>query len=337
MVYLGTVNDQVIADAPRSGWRRKLPIVIVLVSILALFFIPQWGGQKTRMERWLQDFTHFPLFATITAFLIALWRHHGPVLEKALGVALAALVLIVGVEVIQPVVGRSASIADVIIGLAGASTSVMVYLSLKARSLSGRRWLVACTGLLSCAAMVPLMIITADWYRAVKEFPIIDSFEQKMDLGRWLTHCCEIDYVQENATDGSSSLKLTVTGTDRDPPSIFLDDGVADWRGFSRLSVDVYVPGTENRVIWFRADDKVFPKYHDRSQMSFEVRPGWNTIWVDLHVFRQTPSGRLLDLGHITTFGFFLEDARIGDSIYFDRLYLSGSTRTVTRRRAAQL
>ncbi len=315
-------------EALKPTFRKRLPLIVAAVTLVGLFFVPGWGGYQMRLKSWTQDFAHFPLFAAITAFMFLLWHGHrtGP-LKKALTVAGIGLGLALAIELIQPLVGRGAALSDFLLGAAGTLAVVTVYLSSKSRSLHGRRWLAACAGLLAAAAIVPFMVIAADWYRAQREFPIVDSFEQPKELGRWYPEGFAVEHVKEHATDGEYALRLEVLPESGEYPSIFLADGRMDWSAYARLSLDVFLEGDKSETLWLRADDKPFPRFPDRAQMPLEIKPGKNTIWVDLDVFTMTSSGRKLDSSRIITFGLFLERPAQGDRLYVDRMYLSGRRR----------
>ena len=110
-------------------------------------------------------------------------------------------------------------------------------------------------------------------------------------------------------------------------PSIFLSDGTMDWRGYRRLALDVFLKGEESRVLWVRADDSEYPSYPDRAQTAIELKPGENTIWIDLSVFSRKPNGKILDLSRIVTVGVFLENPSPGDTIFVDKFALAARPR----------
>ena len=177
--------------------RKRLPLFVAAVVLIGLFFVPSWGGHQMRLRAWCQDFAHFPLFAAITSLMLILWHGRINPLRRAITVAAVGIVLAMAIELIQPYFGRSCALSDFLLGSAGTFAVVTVYLSSKSVSLHGRRWLAAVAGLFMAAAIVPLMVIAADWQRARREFPVVDSFEQSTDLGRWLPEGFVMTHVKE--------------------------------------------------------------------------------------------------------------------------------------------
>jgi hypothetical protein len=210
------------------------------------------------------------------------------------------------------------------LGLAGSLAVVAVYLAGQSASFHLRHSLRTCAIVLICVSAAPLAIVLADRYASSRDFPLLDSFEGPAEIDRWQAEGCRIDATPRHATHGLSALRLQVDNAGARYPSVFRSDLPMDWRGFQRFAVDIFLDGHESRTVWLRADDRENPPYEDRAQMPIELKPGRNTLWVDLAVFSRTPGGRVLDLGHIVTVGVFVDGGRAGDTLYIDRMVLSG-------------
>ncbi len=303
--------------------RRRLPAYVMLTAVLSLFFVPGWGGHGGRFAQYTHDLAHFPAMATIAAGLLSVIRRGRSALLKAGLVVCSAFGIALLVEIFQPYFGRTAALNDWLLGAAGAFAAACVYLAFKADSQHHRKLFVGLAGVALMACLTPLLLMAADWYAGIRAFPVLDSFERPVELGRWKAEGCTIRQSREHVTMGKYSLQLEVTDPPDDYPSIFFDDGPIDWTGYGRFAVDVYLGGQQSRMLWIRADDMVNPPYNERAQMSVELKPGMNTIWVDLDAFAKLPSGRRLDVRHIETFGLFLDHPKAGDTIYVDRMVLS--------------
>lgn len=317
-----------IAPSEPVHWARKVaakwPALVLAATLLSLFFVPGWGRAAGRIASYSRDLAHFPLFALIAAALLYIWPHHRTAVAKAGVVSGAAVSLALLIEIFQPLAGRSAALGDILLGSAGTFSVVAVYLGLRSASDRARRWLVATAVLLLVASVLPMLLIMADRWTARRSFPLIDSFERQAEIGRWAAEGCALAQVEEHATLGRFAMRMEVVPSDERYPSVFMADGDMDWRGFKRLTFDVYLEGEGSRVLWVRADDRDNPPYHERSQVAVEIKPGANRIAIDVPAFARTPGGGLLDLGRIVTFGIFLDGARVGDVLYVDHIKLSG-------------
>lgn len=313
-----------VTERPSSAAVSRLRLAFFLAVTISLFFIPgmKFTSFGNRLDSYSQDFCHFPLFAAISAALLA-WRPRGGNhITKAGIVTLIAVCLAATIEVIQPIVGRTAAWDDLMLGAAGCVSTMAVYVGLRSASATLKRCLSFVATVLFLVAILPLVLIVADRYQASRMFPVVDSFERITELGRWLPEGCTVAQVREHATHGSYSLKMTVD-SGASYPSIFLSDGAMDWRGFKRFAVDVYLKGESSRVLWVRADDGPYPRYEDRAQTTVELKPGENTIWIDLSAFAQKPNGKTLNLSNILTVGLFLDHPQPGDTIFVDKMVLS--------------
>ena len=298
--------------------RLRWPILLAAATLLAMFFVPTGGSEGGRIVAVSRDFMHFPLFAILAAILLNFWPRHHTAVAKAGVVAGAAVVLALLIEVIQPLAGRSAAWLDVALGTAGSFAVAAVYLGLRSASGRAKRWLCATAGLLFLASCAPLAIVAVDRIFALRQFPLIDSFERPAEVSRWIAEGCRLSQTPDHATHGRYALKLEVTGDGGAYPGAYLADGVLDWRGYNRLSLDVFYEGDAARVLWIRMDDRPFPTYAERVQVPVDLQPGANQISIDLEAFARTPGGRPLDLSRVQTLWLFLDHPRPGEVLYLD-------------------
>jgi hypothetical protein len=316
--------DETLTERPTANVIGRLRIAFFVAVVLSLFFIPglkltEFGN---RLDSYGQNFCHFPLFAAISAALLAWWPRKGCHVTRAGVVTALAVGLAAVVEIVQPYVGRTAAWEDLLLGAAGCVSVVAVYVGVRSASATLKRFLGTIATVLFLIALLPLVLIVADRYRAAKAFPLVDSFERVTELGRWVPEGCTVAQVREHATHGEYSLEM-VALPGASYPSIFLSDGLMDWRGYRRLALDVYLKGEHSRMLWVRADDSKYPQYPDRAQTAIELKPGQNTIWIDLSVFSKKPNGKNLDLSRIVTVGVFLDKPSPGDTIFVDRMALA--------------
>jgi len=313
--------------SPRDIARRILarwPALIGAATLIALFFIPGLGKSTGRIASYGKDFMHFPLFAVVAAILLYIWPRHRGAIAKCAVVAGVAVSLALLIEIVQPFAGRTAAFDDVLLGTAGSFAVVAVYLGLRSASDRARRWLVATALLLLLASALPLLALFLDRVTAQRLFPLIDSFERPVDLGRWTAEGGQLEQVPEHATHGRLALRLTVDDSGERYPGVVLADGAMDWSAHRRMAFDVFLAAPGSPRIWVRLDDRPHAPVRDRAQTEMEIKPGGNRVVLDLDAFARTPDGRRLDLDRIEAVGIFLDSALPGDVVYLDHMTVSG-------------
>lgn len=309
----------------RAIVKTRWPLLLLFVTVLSFFFVPAWGGMSTRLIAYSKDWAHFPLFAALAALLLYLWpRRKLSAWVKASRVAGAAFVLAVSVEIIQPLVGRSATVTDALIGAAGSLAAVSVYMGLRVATPLARRRLVMAAILLLVAATAPLFLMLADRFSAWRAFPLLDSFERPVESSRWRADGFVLERVEEHATEGRYALRLSVPQQPDQLPGSFLNDGLMDWSGYRQLNLDVFLEGDAARIMLIRLQDRVQSSASERALLSVELKPGPNRVAVDLAAYAITSDLRPLNLQKMASIGLFLQGARAGDALYLDQLRLSG-------------
>jgi len=289
------------------------------VVLLSLLLVPDIRRPDSRLLAAAEDLLHFPLFLAVTLLVLrsgVALRAAGP---RNVRVVAALALTAACVEIVQPVLGRTGQWTDALIGVLG----VLAAWALRASVGGGRR--TVCLGaafLCAVAACAPAAGVALDRARARREFPVLASFEHALELGRWEAAGCTLRRVASGEGRSGRSLEVLVSG-DEPYPGIFLKEMPAGWAGYSRVCCRVDSTSEGGVVLWLRADDRQSAPYSDRFQQAFRLKPGLQRLCVDLADLC-TPEGRRLDLGHIRTLGFFLEDARAGDILSLDDVVLEG-------------
>ncbi len=300
----------------RSFVAAGLAVVVVLSLLLLLW--PQAEGPRGRLGEYLEDLAHFPVFAAaciLLRLLLPKGRRFDAVAIAAGG--LAAL----GIEWLQPLVGRMESARDLLLGLAGSAAGVALAAAARTAVPRVRFAFVALVLMLALAAVLPLAVIAGDAWLARRQYPQLGGFESAMELGRWQSDDCALSRVPEHAAEGRYALRITVTNA-VPYPGAFLQEGPPAWHGLRSLCVDVFLAGTEARGLWMRIDDRKDPPYGDRVQEMVVLKPGPNSLCWDRERVTTTPSGRHLDLEHIVSVGLFFDQAPADAVLYLDNLRL---------------
>ena len=76
-----------------------------------------------------------------------------------------------------------------------------------------------------------------------------------------------------------------------------------NWRGYRILVLEVFNPSPEGLEVTCRIHDRQHEegeqRHEDRFNKNFHLRPGWNSIRIDLGEVTRAPVGRTMDLGEI--------------------------------------
>ncbi len=300
----------------------------MIVLCLASLLVPGFESMRGRLADSLQDLAHFPIFAVICLLLIAvLNRSRYRAVSVPVSLAAAAGLGLLA-EWIQPWVGRTRELGDVLIGLAGsAAAAACVHAWLRRPSARIRAGLCILAAGLALGALAPTAAVLKDQRDARAAFPVLGSFETPLETARWTANVCRLSRVKDHATDGRFALEMAVI-EEGAYPGAFLMDMPRDWRAAARLCFDVWMPGAERTLLWVRVDDRRNSTYADRFQKAIWVEPGPNRICIDRREFETTPGGRKMDLGRLDAWGLFFDRARPGDRLVLDNLRLEFAAAT---------
>ena len=282
-----------------SGTGRALIWTAVLAALLA----PVGQGSEDRLASYLRDGLHFPLFFLLT------WSGGGRALPNwRAGVTMALVVL--GVEAVQPLVGREAEGRDALFGLAGVVLA-MAFHGMRRASFPSLWKGIAVAA--PAAVLCPLLIIGADRWEARRGFPLLASFRSPWETGRWSGRGCEVRRVRRN---GQWAMRLEVKNRPPEYPGAFLMEAPPDWSGMAALRATVFWTGPGDRELWWRADDRRdAPPYSDRVQAVAALHPGTNRLVIPFEDWTVTPGGRPFDFRRVVSLGLFFTEAAPGETL----------------------
>ena len=305
------------------GWGLSLILLVVMLFLLFAPIGPDYYSH--RLYRTLWDLGHLPCFALVAYVTVrGLWgrvRLSGPAWILLLsGGALLAGVL---VELIQFQVGRSVSGRDLFNDLVGAYLVAVLYPPIQ-RQLAPylRRFLRAVLVALLAVAFAPLVIQAYDHSLALRQFPLLASFEHPTELSRWKGSRHE--RVAQYPVDGEYALRLRFQGEGYEGVSLSHFPG--DWRGFEFLELSIYNEGEALRATLRIHDDahvRGEMAYSDRYNLGLQVESGWNHLRIPLQQVAQAPLNREMDLSKIRNLGLFVYDLKRSGTIYLDDIRLA--------------
>jgi VanZ family protein len=255
-----------------------------LVLALLLLPLPLPGTRLADAAQWL---AHTLLFGALT------W-----IVQRSTGMGLLRIwvgmaTLGAGSELLQLLVGRQASVIDLLHNLLGITAAVL--LSAGARHRTWRGALATGCMLLAAAPLAWNLVAYSDRNR---QFPVLFSYDSVLDL-----HFLERSGTTRRRVwparceDGSLRVPLDA----RRFAGILLHEPVADWHAKSRLKIQLSTAGDEPLELTVRVHDEQHDwTYSDRFNEQIVLAPASvQTIAIPLERIRDAPRGRKLDMTHV--------------------------------------
>jgi hypothetical protein len=295
-------------------------LLATLVLFVGLLLLVNWHFPATNGWRVIQDFSHVPMFAALTAAIYCFLRFPprvagGPALLIA---AISAIAIGAVTELLQSYVGRSGSWSDFRHDLLGIGAALCAIAAFDAR-LALMRGLRGGAAMLAIVALGVAATPVAQMYRAYAyrdaNFPELAAFrdgrEKYWTLARGVRR--EID----------GDALVIEFGPDQ-YPGVSWYEPVPDWRGYRSLVVEVTNPNDVPLEITLRIHDRAHTsEYADRFNRAVGLRPRERRrIVVSLEEVRVAPEGRAMDLGHISDISIFRSSASGPPALLIHRLAL---------------
>jgi VanZ family protein len=290
---------------PRS---RRRAAVIGILAIVVATLVPLGESPAPRLARALADAAHLPVFAALTLLLFALApagpRALGSIARAAGGAAALALV----VELLQALVGRTASLQDLAVGWTGVVLAAWgLALRLPRFTRRGR----ALHGLV--AALATLFVLAPAWpeWRAarlrLRNLPQIGDFEDDLELRLWVARRgrgmapSRLAPSTEHAVAGRRSLRVESEGGSWG--GVEYAGGRLNCRGYRALAFSVINPG-EPFQLQVRLQQATLLGEPPAASTPFSIGVGTQRVRVPLDRSLAAASGEPLDLARIARIAF---------------------------------
>lgn len=300
--------------------RRFLLIPAVLAGVV-LFFVDMKHESGSAVYQ-LYGFAHLAFF-----MLLAFWMSRLPDLARrpflSQFLIIMSVVLLVGgfIELVQPYFGRTSRLGDLGIDLLGAFLGIMFLLPSR-RTL--RRGVLAFgqSVALALTAVISYGPITTLWdmRQASKQFPILSDFETGLETKRW----CSGEIFKGIARHGERSLKVSM-GTEKYAGTT-LSRSFGDWRGYLTFAFSIYNPDRDPLPITVSIrDEEHFRRggeYNDRFNRVYTMKQGWNDVSIPIADIENVPSGRKMELNHLSEVVIFMVDPPAPCVMYLDYVRL---------------
>ncbi|MEW6307068.1 MAG: carbohydrate binding domain-containing protein [Verrucomicrobiota bacterium] len=278
------------------------------------------------MEFWerLLDAGHLPFFAVLAGLFFFLARAVVQSATRAAWLALAASVTIAaGIELIQPLAGRSASLTDFLNGVAGALL-FGVGVAVHAQGGGRARLLVY----LALCVIVTVAVFRPPWleFKGIlwrrANFPVLGDFETAPELRLWVgqggtdTSQTRLSLSTNAVTRGTFGLRIDAAQGDWG--GVTYSAGEMDWSSYSVLRFDLFNPGTAFRLGVRVSDDGDCSAIGKRFDRELEVPSGWTHVRITSEDIKHGPKNRLLNLRSIRRLTLFGGQNQPARTFYLD-------------------
>jgi len=293
-----------------------------LLTVLLFVGGPGHQGPRSLSSAW--DLGHIVLFSVWSCLLrsIALRRVS---LLRQWATVLAFCIVAGGVtEGIQSVSGGDASIGDFVRDILGGVLALCwCRPALTGLPRSMRHLARGASLSLLLVALLPLIVSASDEWMARVRFPVLSDFETPFEADRWESDArFAID--RSEASHGEASLRVDMDTS--------LYSGVAlvhfprNWTGYRYFRMEVLNPSPDQVDLNCRLHDgqheRRGPTYTDRYNTAFRLRPGWNSLRIDLADVARAPAGRRMDMADIRGLIVFCSRLPAPHTIFIDDVRL---------------
>jgi hypothetical protein len=215
---------------------------------------------------------------------------------------------------------------DFELDMLGASGSMLIILAVyRRRELRFQvRWLMVISGaLLALVGMWPLVTMSAAYLERNEQRPVILSFDSRFgDTFRLMQNAAL--RIERNDDTGLNRARIMLG--DGPWPGIILHDIWPDWSSYSKVIVDLELPGGSPLTINVRIHDLEHRNgkqpYSDRFNRSFRLAQGEHEISIPLADIRKAPEDRELNLHEIDGFVIFCSQRDAGKEFILGRIRL---------------
>lgn len=305
--------------------RRTAFLGILVVALPALALVVRLPAHPQILGV-LNNAAHAPVFGALAVVWFLLmhgFRRWSPwqryLVAFALTIAIGSLV-----EVIQPRFGRGAELKDLLNDALGAAAGLALVAYVTSRRFL---WLLVAVALLIPVAWPVAQAATAYVSRA-GNFPVLFGDATRSD--RYFIRTSGIEAVRSALPPAFSrpgdpqSLRIRILGERW--PGVTHSEPQPDWRGYSRLLLDLTNPGPQPLTLTFRVHDRAHDNHaSDRFNRTFTLAAAQRSLLaIPLSEIESAPEGRSLDLARIAGIILFGEGSarQLGHEFYITRIWL---------------
>ncbi len=301
-----------------SRLQKLRPLLIVATVAFAALLAPiRIPG---RLIGVLFDSAHLPTFVVVTWVAINVcdkrrsnWRV--PIIVAALTAFLGC-----SAELLQEAVGRTAQLGDALSNIAGCGIGFAG--ATRKRWKPVRLWTAGVVSIVICVWLYagPVSVLL-DMRRQARQFPVLASFEDDLELTRWEFVDATVRRSRTRATDGGFSLEVTLRPGKY--PHAEMVAPSSDWREFGQLAFDVWNPRQDQLELTIRVQD--FDHNDDpadRFKRRLKLPPGHSQVVIELEDIRLAPKDRAMDMSLVSRMQLYAVNLKQPRKLYLDRFVL---------------
>jgi len=308
----------------------KLLCSIGLIALIGCFFVPVGIPVDVDFWRTFMDVMHLPVFAVVAGLFFPFFKAKGDDarLRNCRNAFVAACVVSIAIELLQPFVGRSQSFLDQIYGIAGAAFGAgFIYLWPQRKEATTVFMLIAAVIAASAAVMGPPL----RKYRTIEhrdaQFPLLGGFEDAEDLSLWrpnyFSFTGEGRYRVSTNYVSKGNFSQEVVAAVGGWPGVSFDAGDQDWSGYKTFAFDLFNPTSEH-LMFLRIDDGATTgSSSGRFDHEMFLKKGWNHVRLPVEEIQAGSKGRELDLKVIRRVVLFIDSAFAPRTFFLDNVDLS--------------
>lgn len=306
------------SDERRNLLVRRLVIGAGLLGCVAIGLVFPFTTEG-RLWGELFDLAHAPVFCGVLLLIVGmcdppavgLSRHtvlFSMTADRVLGLVLVLIAAGGAAEVLQAMVGRSASLGDIAANSIGLIAGVCWIARCRSVPISaGRKYALAGFAVVILVSISPLMDVW-DCVLQIRSFPMLASFERPREFHNWKSHGARLTQSSEWATDGNFCGRLDLQPGSY--PGMLMIWFARDWTEKSGLHLALKNPGKFDLQIVVKLHDQQhvangFPdndRYHE-----VVLVPAEKEIAVDIPLteVKNAPETRPMDLDQMWTIDLF--------------------------------
>lgn len=305
--------------------RRAALLATLVVALSALALVAKFPSQPLIFVE-LNNAAHAPVFGALAIVWLHILRRHSALRRWRRYFAAFVLSVAIGgvIELIQPVFNRGSEGLDLMTDALGAFAGLAAMAASELR----RPWLL----FFAVVAVVPVLWPVGEaalaYRQRAKGFPTLLGYDVQTE--RYFIHSngVEIDTVRLPSAwhrrKDPQSLKIRIRGGSF--PRLTLIEPQPDWRGYSRLMLDVTNPEPRPLTLTLRVHDKAHDnRAADRFNRRFTLGPRERRVLAfPIAEVANSPASRGMDMSRVASVIVFSKNGAelAGREYYLTRLWL---------------
>lgn len=274
---------------------KKIQAAIIYTFIAAciIFLFVGIGFRKSQELKDLWNVGHFILFAFIAyPSLIRQTLNHYKLTIRLLIIVSASIIIAGSVEFVQKFLDRDVSISDIYISVMGAITSLFIFTRISFR---GKLLLIAC---LVIIGNIQFSLTVARFAYSKLSFPVTLALSENNKPSHM--------FGRANKKYQESNQSIHVTFNTDVYSNIGFKNIIADWSQHEKLKITLNSLNTTTFRTTFRVVDREHElnglDYTDRFSQRIYIKPGLQTIYINIKDIKSAPASRDMDIKNITEF-----------------------------------